>query len=239
MTYAYWSDLPTDGFEWIFRPNACSGFIPTDGGVACVFASASPTRIGAGEHAGNTTVRRDDAGARVRRKSTRIWSWRASGQYAYVIAAVCWPSAGDVSRLAARPQPDAVRTNHELTAQIDAIPVRQSRSGRRTLDPCGRAGPPSSCAAPGLRRRPPRLAAAGVDAGAALELHSSMADLLVRHGRVSGVRIVTADGDRVDLGSQLVIGADGIRSGSRGEWARPLSRVGQHTAAMTYRTGPM
>ena len=47
-TYGYWTDLATDGYEWNFRPNACSGVIPTNDGKACVFASASPKRIGRG-----------------------------------------------------------------------------------------------------------------------------------------------------------------------------------------------
>ena len=47
-TYGYWSDLATDGYEWNFRPNACSGVIPTNDGQACVFASASPKRIAKG-----------------------------------------------------------------------------------------------------------------------------------------------------------------------------------------------
>ena len=47
-TYGYWNDLATDGYEWNFRPNACSGVIPTNDGQACVFASASPKRIGRG-----------------------------------------------------------------------------------------------------------------------------------------------------------------------------------------------
>jgi flavin-dependent dehydrogenase len=47
-SYGYWSDLPTDGYEWIYRTNACSGVIPTNDGQACVFASASPGRIGRG-----------------------------------------------------------------------------------------------------------------------------------------------------------------------------------------------
>jgi flavin-dependent dehydrogenase len=47
-TYAYWSDLETNGYEWIFRPDACCGVIPTNNGKACVFASASPKRIGRG-----------------------------------------------------------------------------------------------------------------------------------------------------------------------------------------------
>jgi 2-polyprenyl-6-methoxyphenol hydroxylase-like FAD-dependent oxidoreductase len=43
--YGYWSDLETDGYEWIFRPDAAAGIIPTNAGQACVFASASPARI--------------------------------------------------------------------------------------------------------------------------------------------------------------------------------------------------
>jgi 2-polyprenyl-6-methoxyphenol hydroxylase-like FAD-dependent oxidoreductase len=47
-TYGYWSGLETDGYEWNFRPDAASGVIPTNDGQACVFASASPKRIGRG-----------------------------------------------------------------------------------------------------------------------------------------------------------------------------------------------
>lgn len=47
-TYGYWSDLITDGYEWNFCPNACSGVIPTNNGQACVFACASPERVGRG-----------------------------------------------------------------------------------------------------------------------------------------------------------------------------------------------
>jgi 2-polyprenyl-6-methoxyphenol hydroxylase-like FAD-dependent oxidoreductase len=48
VTYGYWSGLQTDGYEWNFRPGAASGVIPTSDGQACVFASASPRRIGRG-----------------------------------------------------------------------------------------------------------------------------------------------------------------------------------------------
>jgi 2-polyprenyl-6-methoxyphenol hydroxylase-like FAD-dependent oxidoreductase len=47
-TYGYWSGLVTDGYEWNFRPDAASGVIPTNDGLACVFASATPRRIGRG-----------------------------------------------------------------------------------------------------------------------------------------------------------------------------------------------
>jgi flavin-dependent dehydrogenase len=47
-TYGYWSDLLTDGYEWNYRPDACSGVIPTNDGKACVFVGGSPKRIGRG-----------------------------------------------------------------------------------------------------------------------------------------------------------------------------------------------
>jgi 2-polyprenyl-6-methoxyphenol hydroxylase-like FAD-dependent oxidoreductase len=48
VTYGYWSRLEADGYEWNFRPDAASGVIPTNDGQVCVFASASPGRIGRG-----------------------------------------------------------------------------------------------------------------------------------------------------------------------------------------------
>jgi flavin-dependent dehydrogenase len=48
VTYGYWSNVETDGYEWIFRPNACAGVIPTNGGLVCVFAAAKTARIGSG-----------------------------------------------------------------------------------------------------------------------------------------------------------------------------------------------
>jgi flavin-dependent dehydrogenase len=47
-TYGYWPDLDVDGYQWNFRPDAASGVIPTNDGLACVFASATPSRIGRG-----------------------------------------------------------------------------------------------------------------------------------------------------------------------------------------------
>ncbi len=47
-TYGYWTGLDTDGYEWNYRPNAASGVIPTNAGQACVFAGATPRRIGRG-----------------------------------------------------------------------------------------------------------------------------------------------------------------------------------------------
>jgi 2-polyprenyl-6-methoxyphenol hydroxylase-like FAD-dependent oxidoreductase len=54
-TYGYWPgvDVDVDGYQWNFRPDAASGVIPTNGGLVCVFASATPERIGRG---GATTI---------------------------------------------------------------------------------------------------------------------------------------------------------------------------------------
>jgi 2-polyprenyl-6-methoxyphenol hydroxylase-like FAD-dependent oxidoreductase len=48
VTYGHWTGLETDGYEWNFRRDAASGVVPTNGGQACVYVSASPRRIGRG-----------------------------------------------------------------------------------------------------------------------------------------------------------------------------------------------
>jgi flavin-dependent dehydrogenase len=47
-TYAYWTDVETNGYEWVFSPDACCGLIPTNDSQTCVFASASAARLGQG-----------------------------------------------------------------------------------------------------------------------------------------------------------------------------------------------
>jgi flavin-dependent dehydrogenase len=71
VTYGYWSDVDVDGYEWIFRRDACAGVIPTNGGLVCVFAGSKPARIRPGgrhrldavlERAAPDTARRLRAG---------------------------------------------------------------------------------------------------------------------------------------------------------------------------------
>jgi len=62
VTYGYWSGLQADGYEWNFRPDAASGVIPTNNGQACVFASASPRRIGRGGLAPLTQIVAESSG---------------------------------------------------------------------------------------------------------------------------------------------------------------------------------
>src|SRR5205823_4772383 len=48
VIYGYWSGVELSGYEWIFRPEACAGLIPTNGDQVCVFVSAAPARVGRG-----------------------------------------------------------------------------------------------------------------------------------------------------------------------------------------------
>lgn len=47
-SYGYWTGVEADGYEWVFRPNAASGVIPTNDDAVCVFGWARPERIGRG-----------------------------------------------------------------------------------------------------------------------------------------------------------------------------------------------
>jgi 2-polyprenyl-6-methoxyphenol hydroxylase-like FAD-dependent oxidoreductase len=67
VVYGYWAGVPTDGYEWIFRPDACAGVIPTNDGLACVFAAATPARIGRGGQAVLDDVLQDASPATAER----------------------------------------------------------------------------------------------------------------------------------------------------------------------------
>ncbi|HEY6744880.1 MAG TPA: FAD-dependent monooxygenase [Mycobacteriales bacterium] len=43
--YGYWAGLPTDGYEWFYRPGATAGAIPTNGGLTCAFLGARPAEL--------------------------------------------------------------------------------------------------------------------------------------------------------------------------------------------------
>ena len=48
VSYGYWSGLSVDGYEFVFDPAGCSGAIPTNDGLTCVFASGAAHVIGRG-----------------------------------------------------------------------------------------------------------------------------------------------------------------------------------------------
>ena len=45
VLYGYWANLPTDGYEWWYRPGIAAGTIPTNAGLTCVFIAAPPARL--------------------------------------------------------------------------------------------------------------------------------------------------------------------------------------------------
>lgn len=42
--YRYWSDVPADGYHWVFRPGVTAGVVPTNGGLTCVFVGSASER---------------------------------------------------------------------------------------------------------------------------------------------------------------------------------------------------
>ena len=105
-TYGYWSDLPTDGYEWNFAPDACSAVIPTNDGRACVAASASPERIGRGGVARLTELVAEGApelAARLQQRcvqpprTTRTWGGRPG--YLRRAHGPGWALVGDAGHL--------------------------------------------------------------------------------------------------------------------------------------------
>ena len=59
--YGYWHDLPTDGYEWFYRPGLAAGTIPTNDGATCVFVGGTPARIGAAVDAAGSPTAAIDA----------------------------------------------------------------------------------------------------------------------------------------------------------------------------------
>ncbi len=80
----------------------------------------------------------------------------------------------------------------------------------------------------------PLLLRAAIDAGVEVHHGTSVTDVVVNDGRVSGVRALTADGRVVELGATLVIGADGTRSTIAARVGATFTRAGEHASAMTY-----
>jgi flavin-dependent dehydrogenase len=45
VVYGYFAGVPSEGYEWAYRGRASAGFIPTQGGLTCVFAATSAPRF--------------------------------------------------------------------------------------------------------------------------------------------------------------------------------------------------
>jgi flavin-dependent dehydrogenase len=143
VVYGYWSGVETDGYEWIFRPNAAAGIIPTNDGQACVFAGATPARIGHGGidklhdvlHAASP-----DAAARVRAGSAPagVRSFRGFPGFVRRSWGPGWALVGDAGYwkdpLSAHGLTDALRD-----AELLARAITSSAGGDRAPDDALRA----------------------------------------------------------------------------------------------------
>ncbi|MGY1602177.1 FAD-dependent oxidoreductase [Geodermatophilus sp. SYSU D00815] len=45
VLYGYFAGMPAEGYEWLYRPGASAGAIPTDDGLTCVFAGGAPATV--------------------------------------------------------------------------------------------------------------------------------------------------------------------------------------------------
>jgi 2-polyprenyl-6-methoxyphenol hydroxylase-like FAD-dependent oxidoreductase len=48
VVYGYWPNLDVEGYHWVFRRDASVGVIPTNDGMWCVFAAATPEHMAGG-----------------------------------------------------------------------------------------------------------------------------------------------------------------------------------------------
>jgi flavin-dependent dehydrogenase len=137
VVYGYWSDVPSDGYEWAFRPRAAAGVIPTNDGEVCVFAGTTPDRLGRG---GISTLHDILAGAspdiaeRVRagRAPAGVRSFRGTPGYLRRSWGAGWALVGDAGYwkdpLSAHGLTDAMRD-----AELLARAILSSASGDRPM----------------------------------------------------------------------------------------------------------
>jgi 2-polyprenyl-6-methoxyphenol hydroxylase-like FAD-dependent oxidoreductase len=138
IVYGYWSDLETDAYEWIFRPGATAGVIPTNGGQACVFAGATPARVGGG----GMGVLRDvlteadpDVAARVGAATAPPGVRTFGGRPGYVRKSwgSGWALVGDAGYwkdpLSAHGLTDALRDAELVARAISSTTTPQARAG--------------------------------------------------------------------------------------------------------------
>ena len=141
-SYAYWSGLETDGYEWIFRPNASAGVIPTNDGETCVFACATPERIGRGGLAvidDIVTEAAPDLAARLRaaQPPRRAYTWRGQPGFMRQAHGPGWALVGDAGYykdpISAHGLTDALR-DAELLARAVVDGFGDDPSLREALD---------------------------------------------------------------------------------------------------------
>jgi flavin-dependent dehydrogenase len=131
IIYGYWSELPTPGYEWFYRPGYSAGVIPTNAGEVCVFAGTAADRLTA-------TVRADlpgtyhrllaaatgGAGGRLARARPprRLRTWVGRPSYVRQCHGPGWVLIGDAGSfldpLSTHGITDALRDADQLTRSI-------------------------------------------------------------------------------------------------------------------------
>jgi flavin-dependent dehydrogenase len=138
VTYAYWADLVTDGYEWMFNPHACAGVIPTNNRQACVFAHAPAARIGRGGVGLIEAIVADgsaELGARLRQATpaTGTRTWRGHHGFIRQSTGPGWALVGDAGDfkdpISAHGLTDALRD-----AELLARAIIDGFGGASTLD---------------------------------------------------------------------------------------------------------
>ena len=82
--YGYWQDLPSDGYEWSYRPGLTAGTIPTNEGATCVFVGGTPARMGVEVRAAGSPAAAIDALADQIGLGERMRSAHRIGSVRYV-----------------------------------------------------------------------------------------------------------------------------------------------------------
>jgi 2-polyprenyl-6-methoxyphenol hydroxylase-like FAD-dependent oxidoreductase len=134
-TYGYWTGLPDRGpatsYEWVFRRDACAGVVPTNDGQSCVFAAATPGRIGRGGAAAIREIVSASAPELADRLAAaappdRTWTFTGRAGYRRRACGPGWALVGDAGYfkdpLSAHGITDALRDAELLARAIVAAP---------------------------------------------------------------------------------------------------------------------
>jgi flavin-dependent dehydrogenase len=131
IIYGYWSELPTSGYEWFYRPGYSAGVIPTNAGQVCVFAGTAADHLAGGVGADLTgTYRRllaaatGGAGGRLAQACPprRLHTWVGRPSYVRQAHGEGWVLIGDAGSfldpLSTHGITDALRDAELLTRAI-------------------------------------------------------------------------------------------------------------------------
>jgi 2-polyprenyl-6-methoxyphenol hydroxylase-like FAD-dependent oxidoreductase len=130
VAYGYWADVDVADYEFVLRPDACAGAIPTNGGLTCVFVAATPRRVGRGGAAALHDILRDaspwlDAEVAAGRREGAVRTFGGVPGYVRVPCGPGWALVGDAAYwkdpLTAHGLTDALRDAELLARAIISV----------------------------------------------------------------------------------------------------------------------